>query len=236
MSRSDRVLADAEAGLRRHSERGQSLSARARQRRNAGLMRKVKYAFWAMLAVLLGSAVAGFVLPLGTTGVMIALGVMIAALLLIALLPTETKVKSEALAQTPLTALPLQTEIWLENQRKALPAPAITLVDSIGVKLETLAPQLERLDPQDPAAQDVRRLLSDHLPELVTGYQSIPQPMRREQRNGRVPEQQLIDGLGVIDAEIARMSEQLASGDLNKLATQNRFLELKYQEAKELGA
>jgi hypothetical protein len=236
MSRSDRVLADAEAVLRRHSERGQSLSARARQRRNAGLMRKVKYAFWAVLAVLLGSLVAGFVLPLGTTGVMIALGVMIAALLLIALLPTETKVKSEALAQTPLTALPLQTEIWLENQRKALPAPAITLVDSIGVKLETLAPQLERLDPQDPAAQDVRRLLSDHLPELVTGYQSIPQPMRREERNGRVPEQQLIDGLGVIDAEISRMSEQLASGDLNKLATQNRFLELKYQEAKELGA
>jgi hypothetical protein len=236
MSRSDRVLADAEAVLRRHSERGQSLSARARQRRNAGLMRKVKYAFWAVLAVVLGSAVAGFVLPLGITGVMIALGVMIAALLLIALLPTETKVKSEALAQTPLTALPLQTEIWLENQRKALPAPAITLVDSIGVKLETLAPQLERLDPHDPAAQDVRRLLADHLPELVTGYQSIPQPMRREERNGRVPEQQLIDGLGVIDAEIARMSEQLASGDLNKLATQNRFLELKYQEAKELGA
>ena len=235
MSRSDRVLADAEAVLRRHSERGQSLSARARQRRNAGLMRKVKYAFWAVLVVLLGSVVAGFVLPLGTTGVMIALGVMIAALLLIALLPTETKVKSEALAQTPLTALPLQTEIWLENQRKALPAPAITLVDSIGIKLETLAPQLERLDPQDPAAQDVRRLLSDHLPELVTGYQSIPQPMRREERNGRVPEQQLIDGLGVIDAEISRMSEQLASGDLNKLATQNRFLELKYQEAKELG-
>ncbi|MDE0945717.1 MAG: hypothetical protein OSA39_02565 [Sphingobium sp.] len=236
MSRSDRVLADAEAVLRRHSERGQSLTARARQRRNAGLMRKVKYAFWAVLAVVLGSAVAGFVLPLGITGVMIALGVMIAALLLIALLPTETRVKSEALAQTPLTALPLQTEIWLENQRKALPAPAITLVDSIGVKLETLAPQLERLDPQDPAAQDVRRLLADHLPELVTGYQSIPQPMRRAERNGRVPEQQLIDGLGVIDAEIARMSEQLASGDLNKLATQNRFLELKYQEAKELGA
>jgi hypothetical protein len=235
MSRSDRVLADAEAVLRRHSDRGQSLSTRARQRRNAGLLRKVKYAFWAILAVILGSAVAGFVLPLGTTGVMIALGVLIAALLLIALMPTESRVRTEKLAEIPLTALPLQTEIWLENQRKALPAPAITLVDSIGVKLETLAPQLERLNPQDPAAQDVRRLLADHLPELVTGYQSIPQPLRREERNGRVPEQQLIDGLGVIDAEIARMSEQLASGDIDKLATQNRFLELKYQEAKALG-
>ncbi|MBJ7443822.1 MAG: hypothetical protein JHD32_05805 [Sphingobium sp.] len=235
MSRSDRVLADAEAVLRRHSERGQSLTARARQRRNAGLIRKVKYAFWAVLAVILGSAVAGFVVPLGTTGFMIALGVIIAALLLIGLLPTETRVRTEALAETPLTALPLQTEIWLENQRKALPAPAVTLVDSIGVKLEILAPQLERLGPQDPAALEVRKLLADHLPELVTGYQSIPQPMRREERNGRVPEKQLIEGLAVIDAEIGRMSENLASGDLDKLATQNRFLELKYQEAKELG-
>ncbi|RJG55794.1 hypothetical protein D0Z70_07035 [Sphingobium terrigena] len=235
MSRSDRVLADAEAVLRRHSERGQSLTARARQRRNAGLIRKVKYAFWAVLAVILGSAVAGFVVPLGTTGIMIALGVMMAALLLIGLLPTETRVRTEALAETPLTALPLQTEIWLENQRKALPAPAVTLVDSIGVKLEILAPQLERLGPQDPAALEVRRLLADHLPELVTGYQSIPQPLRREERNGRVPEKQLVEGLAVIDAEIGRMSENLASGDLDKLATQNRFLELKYQEAKELG-
>lgn len=235
MSRSDRVLADAEAVLRRHSERGQSLTARARQRRNAGLIRKVKYAFWAVLAVILGSAVAGFVVPLGTTGVMIALGVVIAALLLIGLLPTETRVRTEALAETPLTALPLQTEIWLENQRKALPAPAVTLVDSIGTKLEILTPQLEKLGPQDPAALEVRRLLADHLPELVTGYQSIPQPLRREERNGRVPEKQLVEGLAVIDAEIGRMSESLASGDLDKLATQNRFLELKYQEAKELG-
>ncbi|WP_294132975.1 hypothetical protein [Sphingobium sp.] len=235
MSRSDRVLADAEAVLRRHSERGQSLTARARQRRNAGLIRKVKYALWAVLAVILGSAVAGFVVPLGTTGIMIALGVMIAALLLIGLLPTETRVRTDALAETPLTALPLQTEIWLENQRKALPAPAVTLVDSIGVKLEILAPQLERLGPQDPAALEVRKLLADHLPELVTGYQSIPQPLRREERNGRVPEKQLVEGLAVIDAEIGRMSENLASGDLDKLATQNRFLELKYQEAKELG-
>ncbi|WP_176592658.1 hypothetical protein [Sphingobium sp. EM0848] len=235
MSRSDRVLADAEAVLRRHSERGQSLSARARQRRNAALMRKVKYAFWAVAAVLIGSAVAGFIAPIGTTGVMIALGVMLAAVLLIGALPGEKRVRTEALAGTAITALPLQTEIWLENQRKALPAPAVMLVDSIGVKLETLAPQLERLGEQDPAAQEIRKLLADHLPELVTGYQSIPEPLRREERNGRVPEKQLIEGLNVIDAEIARMSENLASGDLDKLAVQNRFLELKYQEAKELG-
>lgn len=235
MTRSDRVLADAEAVLHRHSDRRRSLSARARQRRNAALMRKLKYAFWAVLAVLIASAIAGFVTPLGTTGVMIALGIMIAALLLIAAIPTEPRVRTAALADAPLPALPLQTEIWLDNQRKALPPPALTLADSIGVKLETLAPQLERLSDQEPAAQEIRKLLSDHLPELVTGYESIPAPLRREERNGRVPEQQLVEGLTVIDTELSRISETLASGDLDKLAVQNRFLELKYQEAKELG-
>lgn len=219
----------------RQGKRRQSLPARARQRRIAAAMRKLRYAVWTILAVLVASIVSGFFIPLGITGVMVTLGVMLAAVLLIIAMPPERSVKVEALSRTSLSALPLQTEIWLENQRKGLPTPAAALVDSIGVKLETLAPQLERLTDQEPAAQEVRKLLADHLPELVTGYQSIPQPLRREERNGRVPEQQLIEGLSVIDAEITRMSEGLASGDLNRLAIQNRFLEMKYQEARQLG-
>lgn len=231
----DRQIARSAEVLDRSRDRHRSLSSRARQRRNAAVMRKVKYALGAVLAILIASVVAGFILPLGTTGVMVALGAMIAAVLLVMALPGERAIAPQQLAETELAALPLKTEIWLESQRKALPAPAITLVDSIGVRLETLAPQLERLNPAEPAAQDIRRLLADHLPELVTGYQSIPVPLRREERNGRVPEKQLVDGLGVIDAEIDRVTQQLASGDLDKLATQNRFLELKYQEARELG-
>ena len=236
MSRSDRVLADAEAVLRRHSERGQSLTSRARERRNASIMRRLGRIAGAAFAIIIAAMVAGWFMPLGTSGVMIVLGLLLITTLFFALLPGERAVSPDKLADTALTALPLKTEIWLENQRKALPAPAVTLVDSIGVKLETLTPQLERLGEQDPAAHEIRKLLADHLPELVTGYQSIPAPLRREERNGRVPEKQLIEGLSVIDAEIGRMSEQLASGDLDKLATQNRFLEPKYQEAKELGA
>ncbi|CAN5197557.1 hypothetical protein BH10PSE12_BH10PSE12_36360 [soil metagenome] len=235
MSRSERVLSEADAVLRRHSDRAQSLSARGRARRNASVLKKLSRIAAAVFAILVAAIVAGWFVPLGANGVMIVLALLIAATVLIGLIPTERTVKTQSLAQTDLKALPLQTEIWLEGQRKALPAPAIRLIDSIGVRLETLAPQLDRLNPHDPAAMEVRRLLSDHLPELVTGYQSIPEPLRREERNGRVPEQQLIEGLSVIDSEIDRMTGQLASGDLDKLATQNRFLELKYQEAKELG-
>lgn len=235
MGQSDRILAEADEVLRRHSERGQSLSARSRARRNAGIMRKLGRITTVVFAILIAAMVTGWFLPLGANGVMIVLGLIAAATILIAAVPSQRAVKASALAETDLKSLPLKTEIWLESQRKALPAPAVRLIDSIGARLEVLAPQLEGLNQQEPAAVEVRRLLSDHLPELVTGYRSIPETMRQEERNGRVPEQQLIDGLQVIDGEINRMTEQFASGNLDKLATQNRFLELKYQEAKELG-
>lgn len=236
MTRSNQVLADAEAVLNRTSDRYRGLSSRARQRRNAAAAHKIKRILGAVLTIVIGAAVVGWFVPLGTSGIMIVLALILAAVLLFGMFPAERQVRPEKLAETDLKALPLQTEIWLENQRKALPAPAVQLIDSIGVRLETLAPQLATLNPQEPAALEVRRLLSDHLPELVTGYQSIPEPMRRQERNGRVPDNQLIEGLTVIDNEIDRMTEQLASGNLDSLATQTRFLEMKYQEAKQLGA
>lgn len=155
MSRSDRVLADAEAVLRRHSERGKSLTSRARERRNASIMRRLGRIAGAAFAIIIAAMVAGWFMPLGTSGVMIVLGLLLVTTLFFALLPGERAVSPDKLADSALTALPLKTEIWLENQRKALPAPAVTLVDSIGVKLETLAPQLERLGEQDPAAHGI---------------------------------------------------------------------------------
>lgn len=234
MSRSDRILAEAEAVLQRHGVSARGLSRRVR-RQVSGLARKVRRITLAALAIILAAAIWGFIFPLGGEGLLFVFGLLILTVLLIAALPTVPAVKREKLAQTDLKALPLQTELWLESQRKALPAPALHLIDAIGVRLETLAPQLQTLDQNEPAALEIRRLLADHLPELVTGYQSIPEPLRRQERNGRVPERQLLEGLEVIDREIGSMTEHLAAGHLDRLATHNRFLELKYQEAKELG-
>jgi hypothetical protein len=206
----------------------------ARTRRD--LAGRLKRMILAVATVLIGAAIAGFVLGgIGTTGVLLVMGLLVACLAFAFIPAVETVVEPARLAQADLKALPLKTEIWLDNQRKALPPPAIPILNAIGGRLETLAPQLARLDPREPAALEVRRLLSDHLPQLVTGYQSIPAPLRSQPRNGRVPDAQLVEGLSVIEQEIATMTEQLASGDLDKLAVHNRYLELKYQEAKELG-
>ncbi len=63
-----------------------------------------------------------------------------------------------------------------------MPGAAVPIIEAIANRLDTLAPQLAKLDPKTPAALEVRRLLSDHLPQLVTGYQSIPAPLRNQPR------------------------------------------------------
>src|SRR3546814_96510 len=195
ISRSDRRLADAEAVLRRHGERGSGLARRTRKYRHSGLARKARRILFAAIAIVVAAAIWGFITPLGGSGLLIVVGLLILSTLLFAMLPAVPQVRREKLADADLKSLPLQTEIWLESQRKALPAPAIKLIDSIGVRLETLAPQLQSLDQNEPAALEVRRLLSDHLPELVTGYQSIPEPLRRHDRHRPVPENHITEGL-----------------------------------------
>ncbi len=220
--------------IARTSARYQSISARGRAHKRQDLMTRLKRMIIAAALVVVGAALFGFIQPLGSTGLLVVMALLLACLIF-AFLPTLPAVTPAKLGETDLKALPLRTEIWLESQRKALPAPAIPIIDAIGNRLETLAPQLAALNPQDPAAADIRRLLSDHLPELVTGYQSIPAPLRNQPRNGRVPDAQLVEGLSVIEQEIGTMTEQLATGNLDKLAAHNRYLELKYQEAKQLG-
>ncbi|MFP5455352.1 MAG: hypothetical protein ACLGHK_07630, partial [Alphaproteobacteria bacterium] len=80
---------------------------------------------------------------------------------------------------------------------------------------------------------EFRKLMAEELPELVEGYKQVPEGMRRAERNGSSPDRQLVEGLKVVDDELRRMGEQLVSGDLDKLATQGRYLELKYRGAED---
>ena len=58
---------------------------------------------------------------------------------------------------------------------------------------------------------------------------ACPQALRGVERNGKTPDQQLVDGLKVIGGQIDEMAGQLAQGDLDALSTRGRYLEIKYQ-------
>jgi hypothetical protein len=134
-----------------------------------------------------------------------------------------------------IAQLPAHTDDWLEQQRSFLPYAAQTRLDSIGQRLEALKPQVEKLDPNQPVAAELRRLLAEELPELVHGYRKVPSGLQQKPLyDGPSPERQLLEGLATIDEQIGRMHERLATEDLHALATHQRYLDMKYKRDDEL--
>ena len=229
MSNSDETLARAGAVLERMSERYRSDPARKRRTRDVGrrLVRVAAADTVVILAAIIFALVVG---PIGIMGFFALMISLVAVTIGTAMLSTERAPTAEQLPSVPLKVLPSRTTHWLETQRAALPAPAQTLVDGIGVRLDTLSPQLAMLSEEQPAAAELRKLIGEQLPELIRDYAKVPVPLRGVARNGKSPDAQLADGLRLIDAEIGEMSEQIAQGDLDSLATRGRFLEIKYRD------
>ena len=205
------------------------LAPAPRGERRARAARRLGRAAALEVAIIVAAIVVGFFHPLGIFGALAVLLLMIAVPVLLLLAPTERAPAPEQLRTADLKALPRQTERWLAAQRPALPAPAVPIVDRIGARLDQLAPQLATLDARAPAAEELRSLVAEQLPEFVRGYQRVPATLRTTPRNGKTPDAQLVDGLQLIERQIAEMSEQLAQGDLDTLATRGRYLEIKYR-------
>ncbi|MFA6122223.1 MAG: hypothetical protein WCS75_05385 [Sphingomonas sp.] len=224
----DRQIARAGELLERTRAGREALAKRRRQ--GTGIARRLTLAASADLAIVVAAIAIGWFVPLGMGGALL-VGALLVAVTLFLLFATLTPtVRVEQLTQVPLKVLPLMTEQWLDTQRKLLPAPAQTLVDGIGVRLETLSPQLASLDEHEPVAAEVRKLIGEQLPELLKGYAKVPPPLRGVARNGKSPDAQLADALKLIDDEIGEMSAQIAQGDLDSLETRGRFLEIKYRD------
>lgn len=202
---------------------------RARQKRWQWRMRRLRRAVAAVIVIGLVTIAAGFGfdgLPDGTY--LLAMLLALVSFCVLAIYPPSPRPRVEELEATDLPELAAATELWLESRRKALPSPAIDAIDMIGVRLEQLAPQLETLDPAAPAAREVRKLLTEHLPGLVNSYTRIPASLKGREHAGSTPARQVTEGLHVIAGEIEAMSLDLSRNDLDALAVRGRFLETKY--------
>jgi hypothetical protein len=237
MAAADDIIEHAAEFLRRISPEGRASARRRRERRKAAFRRIARRIVFAAMAILAIAIAVGFVIgPIGIEGVFATILAIMLASAAIILTARSPDVTPETVATADLAQLPARTEDWLETQRPALPAPAQRQLDALGLSLEALTPQLAALDPKMPEALEVRRLIGDELPELIRGYQKVPPSLRRQPMDGGPsPDRQLSDGLRTIDEEIARMNARLASADLKALATQNRYLEIKYKGDGEIG-
>ncbi len=184
-----------------------------------------------VLALMVGTGVWAAILgPIGIFGVLamaILLGIIVVGALA---LSGERPVKAASIVRADLPQLADRTNSWLGQQRRALPAPAQTLADSIGERIANLAPSLETLDANGPQAVELKRLVGEELPELVDRYRQVPPAMRRAERNGRVAEKELIEGLAVVDAHLGTLASDLAAADMDRLASHTRYLETRYRD------
>lgn len=232
-TQSDEILDSARRSLKR-VRMGPPIGTKSRALRRAHFYGKLARTGIVVGGLLVGAGIIGAIIDgIGFWGVMITGVLGAAAVYALMRYPEMPMPTTESLRQTDLGTLAGKTEIWLEAQRPALPAPAIPLVQNIGLRLDALAPQLQTLAETDPASREVRKLVGEHLPELINGYKRIPEPLRRQDNGGKTPEQQLVDGLKLIDREIETMTGQIARGELDKLATRGRFLEIRYDGAED---
>ncbi len=228
---SDRILAEAQRSLthQQHGGRRRSIGKRSAALKRKHLVAKLMRMAAAVLAVLIAATVAGIVIGgIGFSGILLTVLAMIVALFVFARYP-QFKMPDVAQLNTGNTRTMVgRTELWLEAQRPALPAPAVQIVDRLGAQLDALGLQLEGVDPAEPAVAEVRKLVGEHLPGTIQTWKRIPAHLRQEERGGQTADQQLTEALSKISAEIDEVTRQLAAGDLDSLAVRTRYLDYRY--------
>ncbi|MFT6473729.1 hypothetical protein [Qipengyuania profunda] len=233
---SDRILSESKALVRDNREGGRhrrapSIGQGSAKAKRDHLMKKVRNLVIAVAVIWLGAGVAGAIFSgIGFWGVM---AVVVATAIATAIFSSYPKIKTPKRADINkgnVQQMVGRTELWLEAQRPALPPPAAQIVDDMGVQLDALGLQLEGLDQDHPKAREVRSLVGEQLPQMIDSYQRIPAHLRKEERAGATPDQQLTDSLGKISGEIDSITRQLAEGSLDDLAIKHRYLDYKFGE------
>ncbi|MBB3989702.1 hypothetical protein [Croceicoccus naphthovorans] len=230
---SDRIMAGGRNSLieQRAGGRRASIgdgSARLKREHGAKKLKRILVAIAAIVIAAMGFGL--FVSALGFEGLFVTVLLMAVAVGVLMKFPAMKRPTLETLPKGNLQQNVARTELWLENQRPALPAPAVTLVEGIGVQLDGLGAQLRGLDENTPAAVNVRNLVTRDLPEVVASYTRIPKHLRGQDSVGSTPDAQLTDSLKSISREIDAVTRQLAEGDLDALAVRKRYLDTKYGE------
>lgn len=234
---SDRILREAktslavqrEGGTHRPAPRGQSIGKGSAEVKTKALLKRVRNIAIAIFTIWIGAGIAGaFINGIGFWGVM---AVIVASAIAIAVFSSFPKVKTPRREELKLgnpAQMVARTELWLEAQRPALPAPAQVLVDQLGVQLDALGLQLKGLGDNEPAMAEVRELVGEYIPETIDNYRKIPVHLRSEEYAGKTADQRLTESLEKLSGEVDRVTRRLAEGALDDLAIKSRYLEYRY--------
>ena len=219
VARYDGRTPEAIGARRRHL--GRSVATVGKRLANMGI------AIGALIAATIGFGL--IVGPIGWTGLFVVAMAMLAILILFSVWPSERTAAAYS-DQLPTKAVIRQLDSVLVRRRAALPAPAARRIDAISAQLPLLESRLGEIDLLDPLAQDARRLMGKHLPELIERYERVPAAYRQERDGeGLTVDERLVAGLDSAQQALSEIGAKLAQADKDAFETQGRFIESRYK-------
>lgn len=241
MEQAERVLQNVAArtekslqAMAARTPEARAAAKRERQRRSREAMRRFKRVMIALAAIFAATLAIGIVFPIGIMGFVAAVIAAIFAVFFLSFYPKSSR-KVAAVEALSNTEVLHRLDTLLIRDRPALPLRALSEVDAISAQLPLLEKRLETLDPLDPLAQDARRLMGQHLPDLLGRFEKVPVAYRQQQDGGGMSvEDRLLSGLGAARLAIDDIGKKFAETDLNAFETQGRFIESRYKDG-ELG-
>ena len=231
IARVDEVLGRIDRSAAARAARGRDVS-----RGMAAIGRRLTNVGIAIGALIAATIAFGLIVgPIGITGLFLVMALIVLAVLLFSFWPGDKPVL-EYKEDMPNKAVVQRLDSYLVRRRAALPAPATRQVDAISAQLPLLEKRLEEVNPLDPLAQDARRLMGRHLPELIERYERVPPEYRRERDGeGLTVDERLIQGLGAAKEALDDLGRKLAREDLTAFETQGRFIESRYKDDQDFG-
>jgi len=228
------AIARADRVMRSMDERGgaaRDAARRERQRLNAGLGRTLGRIGIAVLMISIATIVIGLIMPIGMFGFLAAVGLAVGVGALLLFSGGREIAAPNVAPDLPNGQMVARFDSYLFRARRALPAPAQAELDLLSAQLPALRQTLERIPDLDPNAQDARRLMSVHLPNLIDRYVHVPAAYRGQPDGEDVSvDQRLVEALAAGRQALTEISEKLAKADMAAFETQGRFIQSRYSE------
>ncbi len=204
---------------------------RERDRLNAGLGRAVLRAGIAVGVISLSTIGIGLIVPIGMFGFLAAVGLAIGVAAVLLFSSGREIAAPNVTPDLPNAQMVQRFDSYLFRARRALPAPAQAELDQLSAQLPSLRQTLERIPDLDPNAQDARRLMSVHLPNLIDRYLHVPSNYRSQlDGEGISVDERLVEALSAGRVALKDISEKLARNDMAAFETQGRFIQSRYSE------
>jgi hypothetical protein len=204
---------------------------RERERLNAGLGRALLRVGIAVGVISLATIGIGLIVPIGMFGFLAAVGLAVGVGAMLLFSSGREIAAPNVTPDLPNAQMVQRFDSYLFRARRALPAPAQSELDQLSAQLPSLRQTLERVPDLDPNAQDARRLMSVHLPNLIDRYLHVPQAYRGQLDNDGISvDERLVEALSAGRVALNDISEKLARNDMAAFETQGRFIQSRYSE------